>query len=171
MKTRIIVILTVFVFLIAVCSGSPDVAAIKDAKVDRVLLKKSERQLILMTGETVLKNYKVALGRKPVGPKKKEGDNKTPEGSYIIDKHNPKSSFHLSLHISYPSAADRDRAQRDGVHPGGDIMIHGIKNGLGWIGSFHLLRDWTQGCIAVTNEEIEEIYALVSDGTPIELRP
>ncbi len=124
-----------------------------------------------MGGETVVKSYKVALGKNPFGPKRQEGDNKTPEGLYMIDKHNSKSSFHLSLHISYPSAADRERALRDGVRPGGDIMIHGIKNGLGWIGPFHRLSDWTQGCIAVTNREIEEIYTLVSDGTPIELQP
>jgi murein L,D-transpeptidase YafK len=145
--------------------------SIENVKVDRVILKKSERKLILMKGETVLKSYKVALGRNPIGPKKQEGDKKTPEGSYIIDRHDQKSSFHLSLHISYPSAADREQALRSGVRPGGDIMIHGIKNGMGWIGSLHRLVDWTQGCIAVTNQEIEEIYNSVSDGTPIDLQP
>lgn len=153
------------------CSGSPDNISLKNAKVDRVILKKSERKLILMNGETVLKSYKVALGRNPIGPKRQEGDNKTPEGSYIIDSHGPKSSFHRSLHISYPSAADREQALRRGLQPGGDIMIHGIKNGMGWIGPLHRLADWTAGCIAVTNQEMEEIYAIVPDGTPIDLQP
>ncbi len=124
-----------------------------------------------MRGQTVLKTYKVALGRNPIGPKRQEGDNKTPEGSYLIDKHDPKSLFHRSLHISYPSATDREQAFRRGVRPGGDIMIHVIKNGLGWIGPLHRLADWTAGCIAVTNQEIEEIYAVLPDGTPIDLQP
>jgi murein L,D-transpeptidase YafK len=170
MMTRLTAALTIIAILFVVCSAS-DVPASTDAKVDRIVLKKSERKLILMTGETMVKSYNVSLGRNPVGPKKQEGDDKTPEGLYIIDQHNPRSSFHLSLHISYPSADDRERAQRNGVRPGGNIMIHGIKNGMGWIGSSHLLVDWTRGCIAVTNEEIEEIYDLVSDGTPIEIEP
>ena len=170
MMTRLPAALTIIAILFVVCSAS-DVSASTDAKVDRIVLKKSERKLILMTGETMVKSYRVSLGRNPVGPKKQEGDNKTPEGLYIIDKHNPRSSFHLSLHISYPSAVDREHAQLSGVRPGGNIMIHGIKNGMGWIGSSHLLIDWTRGCIAVTNEEIEEIYDLVSDGTPIEIQP
>jgi murein L,D-transpeptidase YafK len=165
------VILIVLALFIAACGSSSKRMSIENFKVDRVILKKSERKLILMKRETVLKSYKVALGRNPIGPKKQEGDKKTPEGSYIIDRHDPKSSFHLSLHISYPSAADCEQALRSGVRPGGDILIHGIKNGMGWIGSLHRLIDWTQGCIAVTNQEIEEIYNLVPDGTPIDLRP
>jgi len=171
MKIRLTVFLTAIALLFAACSGSPKDEESRAVKVTRVLLKKSERKLTLLSGQTELKSYKCALGKNPVGPKKQEGDNKTPEGSYIIDKHNPESSFHRSLHISYPSASDRARAQRNGVRPGGDIMIHGIKNGMGWIGSLHRRADWTQGCIAVTNGEIEEIYALVSDGTPIEIQP
>lgn len=170
MNTKLAAFLTAITFLFVACSGSPkDVNS--TSKVTRVLLKKSERKLMLLAGQTEVKSYKVSLGKNPVGPKRQEGDNKTPEGSYIIDKHNQKSSFHLSLHISYPSATDREQAHRAGVRPGGDIMIHGIKNGMGWIGSLHRWADWTQGCIAVTNEEIEEIYALVSDGTPIEIQP
>jgi len=169
MKFRIVLLIT-FAFLTAACDSASDRTAIENVKVNRVILKKSERKLILMTGKTVLKSYKVALGRNPIGPKRQDGDNKTPEGSYIIDKHTPKSSFHLSLHISYPSASDSEQAIRRDVRPGGDIMIHGIKNGLGWIGPLHRLIDWTQGCIAVTNKEIEEIYALVPDGTPIDLQ-
>ncbi len=157
--------------LCAACGSSPDGVSLKNVKVDRVILKKSERKLILMKGQTVIRTYKVALGRDPIGSKRQEGDNKTPEGSYIINRHDPRSSFHRSLHISYPSAADREQALPRGVRPGGDIMIHGIKNGMGWIGSLHRLADWTAGCIAVTNQEIEEIYAIVPDGTPGDLQP
>lgn len=171
MKIRIKILLGLAI-LIAAGSCSLEKNAIADARVDRVILKKSERMIILMAGSNVLKSYKVALGRNPIGPKKQEGDKKTPEGSYIIDSHNSKSSFHLSLHISYPSASDREKALRNGVQPGGgDIMIHGLKSGMGWIGPFHRLIDWTQGCIAVTNQEIEEIYALVPDGPPIDIQP
>lgn len=163
------ILLACFVVLLVASSCTSDEKKAPNAKVDRIVLKKSERELILMSGNAVVKSYKVALGKNPVGHKKQEGDNRTPEGRYVIDRHNPNSAFHLSLHISYPSASDRDRAQRDGVRPGGDIMIHGLKNGMGWIGPLHRLMDWTQGCVAVTNEEIEEIYSLVADGTPIEI--
>jgi murein L,D-transpeptidase YafK len=140
-------------------------------RADSIIVNKSERQLYLMSNGQVLRTYDVALGANPVGPKKEEGDGKTPEGLYSIDSRNLNSSFHLSLHVSYPSTKDIENAQRAGVRPGGDIMLHGVRNGFEWIGSLHLLADWTQGCIAVTNEEIEEIWFLVSDGIPIEIRP
>ncbi len=168
---RIQIVILLFFTLCIACGSPLDRISIEKTKVDRVILKKKERKLILMKGKTVLKSYKVALGRNPIGPKRQEGDNKTPEGSYIIDRRDPKSSFHRSLHISYPSAADREQAHRRGVRPGGDIMIHGIKNGMGWIGPLHRLADWTAGCIAVTNPEIEEVYAIVPDRTPIDLQP
>lgn len=166
-----IVILIVIAFSIGSCGSQPERISTENLKADKIIINKSERKLSLLSDGRKLKSYKVALGGNPIGPKIKEGDGKTPEGLYIIDKHNPQSSFHLSLHISYPSDADRERARRDGVRPGGDIMIHGMKNGLGWIGSLHRWVDWTQGCIAVTNKEIEEISAAVPDGTPIEIQP
>ncbi len=152
------------------CGAQDDKVSSETLKADKVIVKKNERKLLLLSNGRELKSYKVALGGNPVGRKIKEGDGRTPEGSYIIDKHNPKSSFHLSLHISYPSEADRERASRAGVSPGGNIMIHGMKNGLGWIGPLHRWIDWTQGCIAVTDKEIEEISAAVTDGTPIEIQ-
>jgi murein L,D-transpeptidase YafK len=115
--------------------------------------------------------YDVALGEEPVGPKEREGDGRTPEGLYVIDGRNPQSRYHRSLRISYPGPEDAARAAKLGVSPGGDIMIHGLQNGLGWIGALHRTHDWTRGCIAVTNDEIEEIWDLVPDGTPIEIRP
>jgi len=119
----------------------------------------------------LLKTYVVSLGRHPVGPKEREGDKRTPEGLYTIESHNPRSSFHRALKVSYPSAADRLAAEKRGVAPGGDIMIHGLRNGLGLIGRLQRGLDWTAGCIAVTNPEIEEICRVVPDGTPIEIRP
>ncbi len=146
-------------------------AAESIAKADKVLVLKKNREMQLLRGDKVLKKYKVALGRSPQGPKEKQGDRKTPEGHYVLDFRNPKSQFYRSIHISYPNKADRERARRLGVKPGGDLFLHGLPNGQGWIGSAHRLHDWTDGCIAVTNEEMDEIWAMVDDGTPIEIRP
>jgi murein L,D-transpeptidase YafK len=111
------------------------------------------------------------LGRNPVGAKTRHGDHKTPEGNYIVDAKKNKSRFHRALHISYPNQADRERVQRDGVKPGGEVEIHGVQNGLGWLGARHRRIDWTDGCIAVTNDEIDEIWKMVDVGTPVEIRP
>ena len=138
---------------------------------DKVLIEKKARRLTLLTRGEVIKTYKIALGGNPVGPKERQGDNKTPEGTYIIDSRNGKSGYHLSLHISYPNAEDKKRARELGVSPGGDIMIHGIKNGFAALGVSHAKTDWTEGCIAVTNEEMEEIYKFVPNGTMVEITP
>ena len=138
---------------------------------DRILIEKKERRLSLTSKGKVLKTYQIALGGNPNGPKERQGDNKTPEGIYRIDSRNKNSRYHLSLHISYPNEKDKKRAKELGVSPGGDIMIHGIKNGLSWVGDLHTEVDWTQGCIAVTDEEIEEIDRVVPHGTIVEIRP
>ncbi len=143
----------------------------KEQQADRVLVEKTKRKLTLFRGDKELKHYFVALGGQPVGAKERQGDQKTPEGKYVIDFRNSKSQFHLSLHVSYPDAQDRARARKRGVDPGGAIMIHGIGKEYGWLGAAHRKSDWTLGCIAVTNEEIEEIWSLVPDGTPIEIKP
>ncbi len=114
--------------------------------------------------------YRVAIGRGGSGPKRREGDGLTPEGDYVIDARNAASGYHRALHISYPSAADRADAARRGVAPGGDVMIHGLKNGFGWIGRLHRMADWTAGCIALTDEEVDELWRAIPDGTPIEIR-
>ena len=139
--------------------------------IDRILVEKSARKLSIFADGKELKSYRVALGRNPVGAKEREGDMKTPEGLYWIDWRNPESDYHLSLHVSYPSDADNARAAERGVNAGFDIMIHGIRNGGGWIGAFHRMHDWTAGCIALTDEEIEELYRITPDWTPIEIRP
>lgn len=150
---------------------TPPKLAPKAERADSILVEKAARRLTLYRAGKLLKTYAVALGGAPTGAKEREGDQKTPEGKYVIDSRNPRSRFHLSLHISYPSAADKARARKAGVNPGGDIMIHGIGEGFGWLGALHRKSDWTLGCIAVTNEEIEEIWSLVPNGTPIEIRP
>lgn len=124
----------------------------------------------LLHKNKVVREYKIALGFQPVGKKAQDGDGKTPEGHYTINWRNAKSQFHKSLHISYPNAADKKAAKAKGVHPGGDIFIHGLGNGFGWLGSAHVAKDWTLGCIAVTNQEIDEIWKLVPNGIPIEIR-
>jgi murein L,D-transpeptidase YafK len=140
-------------------------------KAERVLVLKREHKLLLLSGDTVIKTYSVALGRGGLAPKQQQGDHRTPEGMYRIDRRKENSRFHRALHISYPNETDLEHARKVGVSPGGDIMIHGITNGLGWLGSAHRLIDWTDGCVAVTDAEIEEIWAMVPDGTPIEIRP
>jgi murein L,D-transpeptidase YafK len=138
---------------------------------DRVVVVKSARTLALYSQGKILKTYKIALGGNPIGPKQYQGDHKTPEGEYILDQKNPHSRFHLSLHVSYPNAIDRLRAQKEGRDPGGAIMIHGLPSGYEWLGSQQSHVDWTEGCIAVSNLEIEEIWRLVPVGTPIEIKP
>jgi murein L,D-transpeptidase YafK len=138
---------------------------------DRIIVEKSARTMTLMGDGKVLKTYNVALSRQPVGQKEREGDHKVPEGQYVIDSKNSQSRFHLALHISYPNSADRERARKLGVKPGGNIEIHGLDSKYAWVGSLQRQVDWTDGCIAVTNSEIEEIWPLVRVGTPVEIRP
>jgi murein L,D-transpeptidase YafK len=138
---------------------------------DRVVVLKSERTLQLVNHGRVIKTYKVALGGDPIGPKTRQGDHKTPEGSYVLDFRNAHSKFYKAIHISYPSARDRAAAREQGASPGGDVFLHGLPNGLGYLGAAHRLKDWTDGCIAVTDAEIDEIWAAGKGGTPIEIRP
>jgi len=140
-------------------------------KADKVVLIKNKRVLLLMRQGEIFKTYKVALGKEPSGHKTKAGDRRTPEGTYMLDSRNADSKFHLAIHISYPKESDILNAHKQGVSPGGDVMIHGLPHDLGRLGKLHRLSDWTNGCIAVTNPEIEEIWRLVPDGTPIEIKP
>ena len=140
-------------------------------RVDRVVVNKARREMLLLAGGNVLRAYRIALGFDPVGHKTREGDGRTPEGRYVIERRNPRSAYHLALRISYPNQGDRQRAEALGVDPGGDIMIHGLPNGVDSAGRGHPERDWTRGCIAVSDTEIEEIWSLVADGTAIEINP
>lgn len=127
--------------------------------------------MLLYNGDRILRAYRVSLGSQPMGPKEQQGDHRTPEGRYVIDSRIAASRFHRALHISYPNAQDRERAHKAGVSTGGDIMIHGLPNGYAAIGRAHLLHDWTDGCVAVTDDEIEEVWRLVPNGTPVEIKP
>lgn len=138
---------------------------------DAIHVDKSERTLTLLRGGEALKTYRIAIGGGGDGPKRREGDRLTPEGDYTIVGRNPNSIAHLSLRISYPSPEDVAAAEARGEPPGGDIMIHGILNGYGHLGELHRLTDWTDGCIAVTNQEMDEIWRAVPDGTPIRIEP
>jgi len=138
---------------------------------DRILVEKTKRRLTLFSNGQVLKQYRISLGREPQGHKTRSGDNRTPEGVYHIDYRVQDSDFHRALHISYPNEQDIRRAEEMGYSPGGSIMLHGLKNDDKEIAYYHGYFDWTKGCIAVTNVEIEEIWQLVPNGTTIEIRP
>jgi murein L,D-transpeptidase YafK len=136
-----------------------------------VLVLKGPRRLLLLSGTRVLRDYEVSLGANPLGPKRHHLDARTPEGRYTIEGRAAHSRFHRALRISYPNEADREFARRAGFAPGGDVMIHGLPNGERWVGETHRAYDWTNGCIAVTDDEMNEIWELVDDGTPIEILP
>ena len=154
--------------------GAPsgvEAAMIPPPRADRVLVIKHERRLYLMRGAQVLKSYHVALGREPLGAKLHAGDGRTPEGIYVLDGRNGNSRFYRSMHVSYPSPDDRLRAREIGLAPGGGIMLHGLPlERPGW-GEEHWRYNWTSGCIAVTDPEMDEIWQRVEVGTPIEIRP
>lgn len=162
--------------LLLVAPAWPDRAAANlspddQAKADLVVVYKGERTLQLKREGRVLKSFPIALGREPNGPKRMEGDGRTPEGVYTLDWRNPNSRFHRSIHVSYPRAGEGQHALRWGVSPGGEIMLHGLPNGVSAEGLGHPRRDWTDGCIALTNEAIDEIWARVDDGTTIIIYP
>jgi len=140
-------------------------------EVDRVVVHKAERRMTLYSAGEPVATYRVALGADPTGHKTFLGDSRTPEGRYTLDYRNEESAFYRSIHVSYPNDEDMAAAIDADVPPGGNIMIHGLPDGLGWLGPLYNLRDWTDGCIAVTNSDIEEIWAAVPNGTPIEIRP
>ena len=140
-------------------------------KADSVLVIKSESKLYLKKNGKVLKQYHVSFGANPKGHKQQEGDERTPEGKYVLDYKNGKSKFYKSIHISYPNAEDKKRAKVKGISPGGLIMIHGQKNGLGWLSLFTQRINWTDGCIAVPNGKMDEIWNNVNVGTPILIKP
>jgi murein L,D-transpeptidase YafK len=155
--------------LIGPGAGHTAPSAVKLA--DRIEVFKAEHRLVLLRDGKPVKSYRVSIGTNPVGPKREQGDHRTPEGTYVIDFHKRDSAFHLALHISYPSEEDRRQAALRGVSPGGSVMIHGLPNDWPGFAVIHRYHDWTDGCIAVTDREIEEIAAAVPDGTPIVIHP
>lgn len=158
-------------FIIILYQTYLEKTVIKGTNVDKILIIKNKRLLFLLNKNKILKKYKIALGKNPIGHKLRKNDFKTPEGKYFISSKNKKSRYYRSLKISYPNKRDKKSSNKLGTNPGGNIMIHGILNGFGWIGKFHRYYDWTKGCIAVTNKEIEEIWNVVKLGTKIEIHP
>lgn len=173
-KIVLLTILVTFVALIIsflIYNYSPGKKLPIDSTIDSIVVHKSRRTMAVYSNGRLLKIYQVALGKNPVGDKEFEGDNKTPEGIYTINAKNPNSAYHKNLGVSYPDSAHIEAAAKLGKKAGGDIKIHGLRNGSGWLGKFHRLKDWTAGCIAVTDEEIDELFNTVQIGAKIEIKP
>jgi murein L,D-transpeptidase YafK len=152
--------------LCVLCDSSVHGSALRPA--DLIVVRKAQRELAIYREGQLIRSYSIALGRNPIGPKRVQGDGRTPEGRYTIDYRNDRSAYYRALHISYPTAADVRAAQRLGATPGGAIMIHGLPNGVAAVGAG---EDWTEGCIAVSNDAMDELWSLVADGTVIEIHP
>jgi murein L,D-transpeptidase YafK len=166
--TLVILIIGLIIYRFYPYSPMPDNIAI-----EKIIVDKSERKLMVYADGSVIKTFTIALGDQPIGPKEKKDDEKTPEGEYIINGKLGEgvSGFYKNLGVSYPSTKDKLNARQKGFSTGGDIKIHGLKNGLGFIGRFQSWMDWTDGCMAVTNEEMDDLYRHVKIGTPIIINP
>jgi murein L,D-transpeptidase YafK len=169
MNKKFLILLIFILILIFLQIKSLNKVSTPIKKIDFIEIQKSKRIMQIYNEGKLLKTYKIALGFSPYGHKEKEGDGKTPEGIYSISYKNSKSRFYLSLKISYPNEFDKKNAQIKGISPGGDIYIHGIPIYFSWIGKYHTKKDWTRGCIAVTNNEIKEIFNAVLVGTKVEI--
>ena len=171
MKKFIKYFFLVVLFVLTIYYFYPETKFPANIAVDKIVVLKSKRQLQTFSNGHLVKTYAISLGRSPVGDKEFEGDNRTPEGLYEINDKNPNSDFHKNLGVSYPNSDDIKKAKKTGRQTGGDIKIHGLKNGLGFIGKFQRWRDWTAGCMALTNSDIDELFDHVKNGTLIEIRP
>ncbi len=155
----------------AIAGGQGSVHASDFPKADKVVVEKGERKLHLLRGGVAIRSFDIALGIRPVGDKEREGDFKTPEGNYLLDARNPDSEYFLAIHVSYPDTRDRAEARRKGVDPGGAIMIHGQPNDPTRSEAYYRTQDWTNGCIAVSNSDMIDIWLMTAENTPIEIRP
>jgi murein L,D-transpeptidase YafK len=161
----------VFLFSVSVPVMATELSPAVDRPVDRIIIEKSKRTMTLLKHDKEVKTYKIALGRNPEGAKVQKGDQRTPEGLYFVDYKVRNSVYHRALHLNYPNQDDIERARSLGVTPGNSIMIHGMKQDKLWMGDVQYLFNWTNGCIALTNDEIEEVWDLVSTWTPVEIKP
>ena len=171
MKKIFLFIISIFIIGAAIYNLCPEQKLPQNTEIDYIIVKKSDRQLLAYAKHKLIKTYKISLGDSPVGHKESEGDEKTPEGVYVINAKNPNSGYHKNLGVSYPNKKDIAKAKLLGKDPGGDIKIHGIRNHLGFIGNFQRFFDWTNGCMALTNNEVDELFYTVNIGTKIEIRP
>ncbi len=166
--------LTCFIYLTLNIILSSSLASAKSMKIpqgNRIVIEKARHLMHVYHNKESIVTFRIALGREPVGQKNCAGDQRTPEGLYTITEHKKDSGFYRALRISYPSEKDIARAKSKGCNPGGNIMIHGLKNGLGWAGRTHRTVDWTNGCIAITNQEMDILYNMVKDGATVEIKP
>jgi murein L,D-transpeptidase YafK len=170
-KKVVVIIISLFIASLVTYYFLPENKLPPNVIIDKMVVLKSGRQLLVYSGGKLIKTYKISLGFSPKGKKAFDGDGKTPEGLYFIDNKNPNSVCHRNLGISYPSKQDILNAKKAGLPAGGAIKIHGLSNGKGFIGKFHRWYGWTDGCIGVTNEEIDELYSHTPIGTPIEIKP
>ena len=171
MKKWTILIMGLLILIGTVYYFLPEDRLPHNQRIDKMVVRKSERIMEVYAGGKVIKTYHISLGQNPTGDKEFEGDKRTPEGQYTINDKDPRSAYHKNLGISYPNADDIREARKKKLSPGGDIKIHGLRNGLGFIGKFQRWTDWTAGCVALTNDEMDEIYAAVEVGTPIMILP
>jgi len=171
MKKVIFCTILLFILGLFIYNLYPEKKLPANAEIDYILVKKSDRQLLAYSKQKLVKTYEISLGDSPIGHKEYEGDEKTPEGVYTINAKNPNSGYHKNLGVSYPNIKDVEKAKLLGKDPGGDIKIHGIRNHMGFIGKFQRLFDWTNGCMALTNTEVDELYYAVKIGTKIDIRP
>ena len=169
-KKILLLITLIFLISVSVYNLIPGQSLPVGITVDKIIVLKSQRQMMVFADNQLIKTYRISLGRNPIGPKEFEGDKRTPEGLYYINDKNLNSTFHKNLSISYPNKSDVENAASQGKKPGGDIKIHGIRNGLGFINKLHRILDWTSGCIAVTNSEIDELFDSTPIGIPIEIK-
>ena len=171
MKKAILFTILFFIACAVIYNLYPEKKLPLNTEIDYIIVKKSNRQLLAYSKQKLIKTYQISLGDSPVGHKAYEGDEKTPEGLYTINAKNAFSGYHKNLGISYPNSKDIAHAKLLGKPVGGDIKIHGIRNNFGFIGKFQRFSDWTNGCMALTNSEVDELYATVKIGTKIEIRP
>lgn len=171
MKKIIVFAILLVIAAAAIYNLYPEKKLPGNTEIDYIVVKKSSRRLLAYSKQKLIKTYEISLGDHPTGHKVFEGDEKTPEGIYTINAKNPNSGYHKNLGVSYPNAKDIATAKLLGKDPGGDIKIHGIRNHIGFIGKFQRLFDWTNGCMALTNTEIDELFTAVKIGTKIEIRP
>jgi murein L,D-transpeptidase YafK len=171
MKNGIIGVIAILVLTGALYYFFPEDKLPTDKKIEKLIVTKSRRTMNVYSGGQIIKTYAISLGQDPLGDKEFEGDKRTPEGQYRINDKNPNSGFHKNLGISYPDKKDIEDAKEKKMKPGGEIKIHGIRNGFGFIGKFQRLLDWTAGCIALTDQEVDELYNNVEIGTPILILP
>jgi len=170
---KIFILITILLIILLSYNYFPYSPIPQGIEVDKLIVDKSERKLMVYSNGSVIKTFSIALGDNPNGHKEREGDEKTPEGDYIIDSKAGlgASGYHKNLGVSYPNKTDIANARKNGFSPGGEIKIHGLKNGLDFIGKIQSWRDWTNGCMAVTNDEIDDLYKHVKIGTPITIKP